>query len=323
MRMKIGCVGICILFAACQSPTQTETSDNIEGRGSKAQAWYDNLPRAEWAEYEQVLEDTEWFEIYKIRPGTFAIYEPGQFEETISFLILGAERALLFDTGIGVGDIKAVVTQLTDLPVTVVNSHAHYDHIGGNHQFKDILCLNTDYGRKRQKGLPKNEAAEFIQPAWLGYKDLPANFNRNTYSIKPYKISGPVTDGDVIDLGGRSLKVIHLPGHSPDSIALLDNEAQDLYVGDIFYLAPLYAHLEGSDMSAYQASANRLAALAPVLDDVMTAHNVPIVSPEYLIKMRSGFNAIQSGDAEFIITDGAREYDFGDFSIITSDPPDK
>lgn len=322
MRMRSGLLAIGLALAACKAPSPASTSERVEGRGSETQSWHANLPRAEWSKYERVLEDTEWFEVYNIRPNVFAIYEPGQFEEVISFLIMGSQRAVLFDTGLGIGDIKSVVMQLTDLPITVINSHAHYDHIGGNYQFKDILCLNTDYGRKRQSGIARKEAAEFIQPAWLGYKDLPADFNRANYAIKPYKTSGPLEDGDVIDLGDRSLKVIHLPGHSPDSLALLDNEEKDLYVGDIFYLAPLYAHLEGSNVTDYEASAKRLAALAPVLDDVMTAHNMPIVSPDYLIKMQDGFKAIKSGDMDFVSTDGAREYSFGDFSIITPEPPE-
>src|SRR5258706_6075323 len=94
--------------------------------------WCRELPRAEFKKLERVLPDESWFEIYRIRPGVFAIYEPKQFEEVISYLILGDDRALLFDTGLGVGKISAVVIRLTTLPVTVINSHTHFDHVGGN-----------------------------------------------------------------------------------------------------------------------------------------------------------------------------------------------
>lgn len=79
-----------------------------------------------------------WFEVYKVAPVTFAIYEPHQSEETISYLILGREKALLFDTGMGISDIRKVVEELTKLPVIVLNSHTHNDHVGGNWQFDTI-----------------------------------------------------------------------------------------------------------------------------------------------------------------------------------------
>jgi hypothetical protein len=62
-----------------------------------------------------IEQEQDWFEVYRIEDGIFAIYEPGQFEEVISFLVTGDDRALLFDTGLGIGDIKRVVKQLTDL----------------------------------------------------------------------------------------------------------------------------------------------------------------------------------------------------------------
>ena len=71
-----------------------------------------------------------WFVVYVVDPGVFAITEPYQFQEVISYLILGTDRGLLFDTGLGIGNIRKVVDQLTDLDVVVLNSHTHYDHIG-------------------------------------------------------------------------------------------------------------------------------------------------------------------------------------------------
>src|SRR5215471_5295385 len=63
--------------------------------------WCEALPRPEYKALQRVLPDETWFEVYKVAPGTFAIYEPHQFEETISYLIVGTKQALLFDTGMG------------------------------------------------------------------------------------------------------------------------------------------------------------------------------------------------------------------------------
>ena len=127
-------------------------------------------------------------------------------------------------------------------------------------------------------------------------------------------------EGDRIDLGGREFEILETPGHAPDAICLLDRENRMLFIGDTFYLAPLYAHLPGSDPDAYRATAARLAALAPEVDTLVTAHNVPYAAADYLLKLRDAFERIASGEVDFIGTDGNREYAFEDFSIILPEP---
>src|SRR5271168_931669 len=91
--------------------------------------WCSELPRVEFKNLERVrLKNTEgdaWFEVYRVAPQVFAIYEPRQAEETIGYLIVGTERALLFDSGMGIGDVREVTAELTKLPVVVLNSHTH------------------------------------------------------------------------------------------------------------------------------------------------------------------------------------------------------
>src|SRR5258708_1955530 len=94
--------------------------------------WCRALPRSEYNSLQRVLPDDPWFEVYKIVPGVFAIYEPHQAEEVISYLIVGNKQAMLFDTGMGISDIRKVTTKLTSRPVVVLNSHTHDDHVGGN-----------------------------------------------------------------------------------------------------------------------------------------------------------------------------------------------
>lgn len=298
-------------------------AERVEGRGSDTKNWWDDLPRSEWSAFERVNAETPWFEIYKVRPNVYAIYEPNQFEEAISFLIVGELKALLFDTGSGVGDIKEVVENLTDKPITVLNSHGHYDHTGGNHQFENVIGVANAYAQSRAKGLPHSEVAEFVTEAWFRPGMMPADFSPEAFSIKPYKFDSFVMDGENIELGGRTLEVLFIPGHSPDSTALLDRANRQLYIGDTFYMAPLYAHLEGSNMAQYKETANRLAALAPDITDLMTAHNVPIVSADYLIDMKKAFDSIESGQTPYKMSDGAREYRFDGFSILAPDKKTK
>src|SRR5207302_1375673 len=99
--------------------------------------WCRPLPRPEYKSLERVPTSDTWFEVYKVAPGVFAIYEPHQSEETISYLVLGEKRALLFDTGMGISDLRKVTNELTRLPIVVLNSHTHDDHVGDNWQCRD------------------------------------------------------------------------------------------------------------------------------------------------------------------------------------------
>ena len=98
--------------------------------------WCRALPRPEYKSLERVPVSDPWFEVYRPATDVFAIYEPQQAEEVISYLIIGKKRALLFDTGMGISDIKKVTAELTKLPIVVLNSHTHDDHVGGNWQFE-------------------------------------------------------------------------------------------------------------------------------------------------------------------------------------------
>jgi glyoxylase-like metal-dependent hydrolase (beta-lactamase superfamily II) len=80
-----------------------------------------------------------WFTVKKINKNIWGIGEFKHPEEVISYLILGKKRTLLFDTGLGIENIQTEVKKITSMPVVVINSHSHFDHVGGNHLFKKIL----------------------------------------------------------------------------------------------------------------------------------------------------------------------------------------
>ncbi len=296
-------------------------NEQITGRGAGKDNWWDALPRPAWSAYERVPQSQDWFEVYRISDGVFAVYEPGQFEEVISYLITGTERAVLFDTGLGIGDIRQLVAELTDTEIWVVNSHSHYDHIGGNHAFPTILAAQTDYTRVRARGLGHAEVAEAVGPGWI-WKPLPKGFEPERYAIAGYTLTRALTDGEVLDLGGRKLEVLLTPGHAPDALCLLDRANRLLWTGDTFYPAPLYTHLPDSDFERYAASAARLAGLANVIDALLPGHNVPLVDAGYLGKLNDAFQRIVNGDADYELTDGNREYRFDGFSILTGATPD-
>jgi len=92
------------------------TSATLAQTQTEKPEWCKPLPRPEYAQLKRLLPDDPWFEVYKVAPGTFAIYEPHQSEEVISYLIVGQKQALLFDTGMGIGNIHKIVSRLTSLP---------------------------------------------------------------------------------------------------------------------------------------------------------------------------------------------------------------
>src|SRR3981189_2306478 len=113
---------LCVLCAPISATSALSPSLPAQSQTEKPE-WCKNLPRPEFAQLKRILPDEPWFEVYKVAPGTFAIYEPHQSEEVISYLIVGQKQALLFDTGMGIVNIKRIVSRLTALPVVVLNSH--------------------------------------------------------------------------------------------------------------------------------------------------------------------------------------------------------
>jgi glyoxylase-like metal-dependent hydrolase (beta-lactamase superfamily II) len=280
------------------------SADKLKEFAAKTPEWCRALPRPEYKSLERVLPDDPWFEVYKVSPGVFAIYEPHQAEEVISYLIVGSKQAVLFDTGMGIGDIHRVTARLTSRPVVVLNSHTHNDHVGGNWQFAFVYGMDTEFTRTNAKGSREDAQAE-IAPAQL-CGDLPKGFNPKTYVTKPWRISLFVHDGFKVNLGGRKLEIVSTPGHTPDAISLLDRANGLLFTGDTYYPAPIWLFRPETDLDAYDASVKRLAALAPDLKLVLGAHNIPVAEPSVLPKLVTAFESVRAGKVPPQKSDGGK-----------------
>ena len=283
-------------------------------------SWCERPPRPGWEVHPRVAVASSWFAVYRIEAGVFALYEPHQAQEVLSWLILGEERALLFDTGMGLAPIRPVVEELTGLPVVVLNSHTHYDHMGGNAEFETILALDSDYGRHNALGWDHDAVAGELVPTAFCTEKLPG-FDAARYRIRPFRVTGFVADGHVIDLGGRRLEVLELPGHSPDSIALIDRSAGLLWPGDTFYEGQIWLYFPGTDLDAYARSVRRLASLVPSLRRVLPSHNKPVAVPERLEQLGRAFDLVRQGSAPSRPSrDGVVEYLFEGFSFLMRGP---
>ena len=276
----------------------------------------ERLPRPAYAAFAKHAASNDWFEVYEVESGVFAIYEPFQWQEVISYLIIGADSALLFDTGNGMGDIKAVVDQLTSKPVTVLNSHTHFDHIGGNYQFERTLSVATAFSITNSHGLANATVTAEAAPQAL-CKGLPTGVTQANHRIRPFTITATVNEGDTIDLGSRKLEILRVPGHTDDSIVLLDREAGLLWSGDTFYAGPIWLFAPETDLAAYRRSIARLAALVPQLTAVFPAHNTPKASPALLIAAQKDFDEVLQGKATPVPAwEGVVTFEFDGFGFL-------
>ena len=277
--------------------------------------WCRALPRPEYKGLERVPVSDPWFEVYRVAPAVFAIYEPHQAEETIGYLIVGEKRALEFDTGMGISDIKKVTAELTKLPIVVLNSHTHDDHVGGNWQFDKVYGMDTDFTRKNAQGSREDAQAEITPDQICGA--LPKGFDAKTYSTRPWKIFGYTHDGDKFDLGGRTIEVIATPGHTPDAISLIDRATGLLFTGDTYYPAPIWLFRPETDLDAYATSIRRLASLAPKIKLVLGAHNIPVAPPTVLPRLVAAFDSVRAGKiAATPDSPGKVLYKVGDISFL-------
>ncbi len=278
----------------------------------------DDKPRPENAELKLSDASDDWFQIYEVADGVYSIVEPYQLQETISHLIVGDERALLFDTGVGLLPLKPVVERITDLPVTVLNSHTHTDHVGGNWEFSTVLAVDSDYTRANMQGFDNERiGGEFVPEAFC--KSPPDGADISAFYTKPWKADRYVSDGEVLDLGGRQLEILLVPGHTPDAVALLDSRNRLLFTGDTWYDASLWLFARETNLTQYEESLSRLVRLEQDVDFLLGAHNLARVASGRLTGVQQLLHEIMSGDREGEVDDfGRLAFEVGDIRLLTS-----
>lgn len=217
----------------------------------------------------------DWFTLETIAPDTFALSEYRHWEETHCYLLLGTERALLIDTGLGVSDIRRAVDGLTALPVLAVTTHAHWDHIGGHRHFPNIAVHEAERDWLAVRFPVPLEAVR--QNLLLRPCAFPSGFDPDAYRLFRGEPQRLLRDGDTLDLGGRSLQVVHTPGHSPGHCCFYEPDRGWLYTGDLIYGGCLDAFYPTTDPRQFYDSVKRVCRLS--VQRVLPAHhalNLPV-----------------------------------------------
>jgi glyoxylase-like metal-dependent hydrolase (beta-lactamase superfamily II) len=245
----------------------------------------------------------DWYDVSETVDGGYRIVEADRYGQ---FLVPGDERALLVDAGVGVGDLRELVSTLVDVPVTLVLTHGHWDHIGGAAAFDDVRVHADERapdGRVAIDGVTEEfieRPAQFVA-SWLDDGNgFPDDFDHESHSIRPTPAT-TIAPGETISVGDRTFEVLHTPGHARGHVSLLDRDAGVLYGGDVLHFdAGIYAHFEHSDLGAYRDTFERLADMRDdgVLDALLTSHNPTLRGDDLskLARLRDGLDRILASD---------------------------
>lgn len=246
----------------------------------------------------------DWFTTHRLAPGIWAIQEPigraapGYDVVTVNiYVVEGHDRAAVIDSGMGIADLLAVCRTLTPKPLVNLSTHSHWDHVGGAYQFAERLISPLEAHR------------------------ITEDYNvEGVTHIRAAPATGELTEGGVVDLGGRSLTVWHTPGHSPGHVSLLDSATGYLFCADTCYAGTLWMQTEDANLSDWRASLERIAA-----SDVAAlcgGHEEPVQPPELARRALAALDEALAGRSKsepFDFDPGTRKHRFDGFSILLRD----
>lgn len=250
---------------------------------------------------------SDWFTIDRVGADTSIISEYRHWEETHCYLLCGNERSLLIDTGLGVCDISKEVEKLSGKPVAAVATHIHWDHIGGHKYFPDFYAHETELNwLSGGFPLPMDVVCGMVADRC----DLPDGYDVSAYELFQGAPTRILHDGDLIDLGGRVIEVLHTPGHSPGHMCFWEKARGYLFSGDLVYKDTLFAYYPSTDPEAYLESLEKVSAL-PVRR-VFPAHHSLDIQPEILLRMRDAFRQLKE---EGKLHHGSGVFQYGDWAV--------
>lgn len=229
----------------------------------------------------------DWYSISSIDSQTWAIQEPKSSQANVSYLIAGSERAIMFDSGTGENKgqdgIKMMykVLELTDLPITLLLSHFHFDHSKNVAEFDQVAFPNLSFLRE---GVDDGDVYNFSE-AELFVGSTPATITVGEW----------LPLGKDIDLGEKKIQIVNLPGHTRESVVIIDHDKKRAFTGDFLYSGALFA-FDANDLRTYLRSMEKFLTIIDESYILYGAHGTPKVSYQSLLNSKSLLECIVNGD---------------------------
>ena len=231
--------------------------------------------------------NSDWFEVNYLAPKTYIIEEPKSSQGNVSYLIIGDEKAIMLDTGSGENEtengfkIKHIMDQLIDLPISLLLSHFHFDHNQNIAEFENVAFPDLPFLRQK---VAADNIYSFTQ------EDLFEGTNPSQTEVNEWL---PVNTD--IDLGNRKIQLINIPGHTKESISIIDHENKMAFLGDYLYNGELFLFNE-NDFAPYEESTDRLLSILTDEYKLYGAHGVPEIEFNKLQKLKNFLRCIDENN---------------------------
>jgi glyoxylase-like metal-dependent hydrolase (beta-lactamase superfamily II) len=214
-----------------------------------------------------------WFRTEDVGDGVTLVTEPyaAEFIRGNFFVVDCGEETLFVDSGLGLASIAAELHEHVRRPTTLVLTHGHNDHRGGAPEFETRVAHRLEqetlerraHGRTRPSDWPPDSlraarAAGYTFPDYMLEAEPRPGFNPDHYWIEPAPATRFVADGDRLTVGSREFAVLHLPGHTPGGIGLIEAATGAFFSGDLLYDGPLVDGLPESNAAEFAASVARI-----------------------------------------------------------------
>lgn len=253
------------------------------------------------------------YTVHDIGKSTYAIEEKGMGAQVLYYLLVGEERALLIDTGFGLVGLDELVKNLTILPVTVACTHAHADHIGGNHFFEELWFHEADkavFALHTNPAYTKGLLTEGLPAPLRALMGLAMKKMLDIDASGAYQYFG---DNHVFRLGGRDVEVVPTPGHTPGSVCFLDRGSRMLFSGDSVCEWGVLLHFtrESCPPAVFLESMRHLKTLEPAFDTMWPGHHGFPVEKSYIDEYMECARQIVEGGASYGSTKGRRCAKYG------------
>jgi glyoxylase-like metal-dependent hydrolase (beta-lactamase superfamily II) len=207
----------------------------------------------------QIATAESWYQTKSVGDGITWIWEPHikPYYRCNIWHIRGRDRDLLIDSGMGVVSLREQVQLVAERPLLAVATHTHFDHVGAHHEFPERAVHLAEAHILVRPDRFNTVADDYVTDDIFTALP-PGEWEAARYDVKPAPATWLIDEGDRVDLGDRHFGVLHLPGHSPGSIALHEQATGILFAGDVIYDGPLAYEAYHTDMAAYVRSMRRI-----------------------------------------------------------------